>query len=175
MFIKVNYEFSESYHGSVSYKLRILSMPNIQIQEWEQCHLYWRISSHMSVKSTEIINHGIPNVTYMGHNWACESMETVVTADQFCTSLTVGLFEEGAAVAVKAWVWSALPPVCTIICCPELSCACIACSWLGVNCIYIKQLRNNQLKWRKICSTDNLIICHKEDCYWDSRVTNMKL
>ena len=68
MFIKVNYEFSESYHGSVSYKLRILSMPNIQIQEWEQCHLYWRISSHMSVKSTEIINHGIPNVTYKGIN-----------------------------------------------------------------------------------------------------------
>ena len=175
MFIKVYNENNESFYGSVSYKLRILSVPNIQIRDCEQCHLYWRISSHMSVKSTEIINHGIPNVTYMGHNWACESTETVVTADESCTLLTVGLFEEGAAVAVKAWVWSALPPVCTIICCPELSCACIACSWLGVNWIYIKQLRNNPLKWRKICSTDNPIIFHKEDCYWDSRVTNMKL
>ena len=174
MFIKVYNENNESYYGSVSYKLRILSVPNIQIREYgQQCHLYWRISSHMSVKSTEIINHGIPNVTYMGHNWACQSTETVVTADESCTLLTVGLFEEGAAVAVKAWVWSALPPVCTIICCPELSCACIACSWLGFNWIYIKQLRNNQLKWRKICSTDNPIICHKEDCYWDSRVTNI--
>ena len=68
MFIKVYNGNNESFYGSVSYKLRILSVPNIQIEECEQCHLYCRISSHMPVKSMEIMNHGIPNVAYKGHN-----------------------------------------------------------------------------------------------------------